>query len=147
MSTSTILEPLALDGNGDGNADADVSEAFTPVAVSDKAPVISKTKEVPKIWKWKLEGMTLVVLSVIVLSAALTLALLISIIVGDPQVKPHGAVLAENEFCATMGLEMLEKQGGNAVDAAVSTALCLAVVRPDIASKRFVFPRKELVFG
>lgn len=85
MSTHTILEPLALGGDGDGNSDG--CEDFASLSVSDKALIINKTKEAPKIWKWKLEGMALVVLSVIVLSAALTLALLINIIVGDPQVS------------------------------------------------------------
>ncbi|KAL1525731.1 hypothetical protein AB1Y20_020575 [Prymnesium parvum] len=41
-----------------------------------------------------------------------------------------GAVAADHPSCSRMGLDRL-KEGGNAVDAAVSTALCLGVVRPE----------------
>ncbi|KAI9068256.1 gamma-glutamyltranspeptidase [Trametes sanguinea] len=39
----------------------------------------------------------------------------------------HGAVASENELCSNMGISVL-KDGGNAVDAAVSTTLCIGVV-------------------
>ncbi|TFK53590.1 gamma-glutamyltranspeptidase [Heliocybe sulcata] len=39
----------------------------------------------------------------------------------------HGAAASENEICSNMGVDVL-KDGGNAVDAAVSTTLCIGVV-------------------
>ena len=39
----------------------------------------------------------------------------------------HGAVAAENERCSTIGVQVL-KEGGNAVDAAITSALCVGVV-------------------
>ena len=39
----------------------------------------------------------------------------------------HGAVASENEICSEIGVNTM-RQGGNAVDAAVSTTLCIGVV-------------------
>ena len=39
----------------------------------------------------------------------------------------NGAVASENEMCSRMGVDIM-KAGGNAVDAAVSTTLCIGVV-------------------
>ncbi len=41
----------------------------------------------------------------------------------------NGAVAADDPVCSEYGLDILKK-GGNAVDAAVTTALCLGVMRP-----------------
>lgn len=39
----------------------------------------------------------------------------------------HGAVASENERCSQIGIEVM-RDGGNAVDAAISSALCIGVV-------------------
>ncbi len=39
----------------------------------------------------------------------------------------HGAVASENEKCSDIGIQVM-KTGGNAVDAAVSTTLCIGVL-------------------
>lgn len=39
----------------------------------------------------------------------------------------QGAVASENELCSKMGVDVL-RQGGNAVDAAISTTFCIGVV-------------------
>lgn len=41
----------------------------------------------------------------------------------------HGAVAADSRRCSRMGVDILQ-EGGNAVDAAVATAICLGVVQP-----------------
>ncbi|CAH8527974.1 unnamed protein product [Schistosoma turkestanicum] len=84
--------------------------------------------------KWRLEGVNIVVLSVIILSTAITIALIFSIIFGQPQVAPKGAVAVDDDYCGQIGLNIMQKYKGNAVDAMVSVMLCLTVTRPDVAS-------------
>nr|CAH8854325.1 unnamed protein product [Trichobilharzia regenti] len=84
--------------------------------------------------KWRLEGVNIVVVSVIILSAAITIALILSIIFGEPQVAPHGAVVVDDDFCGEVGLNIMKIHKGNAIDAMVSTIVCLTVTRPDVAS-------------
>jgi gamma-glutamyltranspeptidase len=42
----------------------------------------------------------------------------------------HGAVASDHAVCSRLGVATLQQLGGNAVDAAVTTALCLGVVNP-----------------
>ncbi|KAA3671993.1 gamma-glutamyltranspeptidase / glutathione hydrolase [Paragonimus westermani] len=130
--TETILEPAPSPDQKNGVQNT----AFVPDDTSvDTGKGTPQTMKGPrKLWKWRLEGMTLVVLSVVVLSAAITVALIICIFAGPSQVQPHGAVASESGYCSRFGLELMEQDDGNAVDSAVATALCLAVVRPDVAS-------------
>lgn len=44
--------------------------------------------------------------------------------------KANGAVATDHEVCSQMGVSVLRDLGGNAADAAVTTALCLGVVNP-----------------
>ncbi|GKZ00415.1 hypothetical protein MPSEU_000994400 [Mayamaea pseudoterrestris] len=43
---------------------------------------------------------------------------------------PNGAVASDHALCSQMGRAILEDAGGNAVDAAVTVALCLGVANP-----------------
>ncbi|CAI2731034.1 unnamed protein product [Schistosoma spindalis] len=98
----------------------------------DTDSILKNTNESNK--KWRLEGVNIVVLSVIVLSTAITIALIFSIIFGQPQVVPQGAVAVDDDFCGQIGLNIMRNNKGNAVDAMVSVMLCLTVTRPDVAS-------------
>ena len=46
------------------------------------------------------------------------------------QDKRRGAVATDHEVCSKLGVSILRDHGGNAADAAVTTALCLGVVNP-----------------
>jgi len=43
---------------------------------------------------------------------------------------PNGAVASDHPVCSRLGADVLSKKGGNAVDAAVATVLCLGVANP-----------------
>ena len=43
---------------------------------------------------------------------------------------PHGAVSADDQRCSKMGVSIMRDMNGNAMDAAVTTALCLGLVNP-----------------
>ncbi|KAG8236491.1 hypothetical protein J437_LFUL016402 [Ladona fulva] len=64
-------------------------------------------------------------------SLALTVALVLQIRFGEPQVPPHGSVASDSRECSQIGASILKK-GGNAVDAAVATTICLGVVLPHL---------------
>ncbi|KAF6779785.1 hypothetical protein AHF37_00689 [Paragonimus kellicotti] len=130
--TETVLESASSSSEKDGVRNNAFVPADAPVDVGKDIPQPMKSSR--KLWKWRLEGMTLVVLSVIVLSAAITVALIVCVFAGPSQVQPHGAVASENNYCSRFGLELMEQDNGNAVDSAIATALCLTVVRPDVAS-------------
>lgn len=47
------------------------------------------------------------------------------------QVIPHGSVATDNLKCSEIGTYILKK-GGNAADAAIASAFCMAVVAPHV---------------
>ncbi|XP_063407056.1 scoloptoxin SSD14-like isoform X4 [Mytilus trossulus] len=72
-------------------------------------------------------GLKVIVGVAIGFSILVTIALILTIYLGHGQVGASGAVAADVPECSVMGLNILE-QGGNAVDAAVSTMFCVGVV-------------------
>lgn len=45
---------------------------------------------------------------------------------------PHGSVASDDAQCSQYGIDMLQ-MGGNAVDAAITTALCNSVALPHLS--------------
>lgn len=45
-------------------------------------------------------------------------------------VYSKSAVASDNKICSKIGVEIMKKYNGNAIDASISTALCLGVVNP-----------------
>ncbi|XP_072305894.1 glutathione hydrolase 7 [Eucyclogobius newberryi] len=75
------------------------------------------------------DGLTVIITACLTFATAVTIALIVQINFGDPQVFNQGAVVTDVAKCTSLGLEVLEKQGSS-VDAAIAAALCLGVVHP-----------------
>ncbi|XP_045511617.1 glutathione hydrolase 6-like isoform X2 [Colias croceus] len=63
------------------------------------------------------------------LTIAITIALFTQIYYGDYQIVPHGSVSSSAAECSSIGTNIL-RDGGGAIDAAIASSLCLAVVAP-----------------
>lgn len=75
------------------------------------------------------DGLTVIITACLTFATAVTIALIVQIYCGDPQVFNQGAVVTDVAQCTSLGLGVLEKQGSS-VDAAIAAALCLGVVHP-----------------
>ncbi|KAB1262516.1 Glutathione hydrolase 7 [Camelus dromedarius] len=75
------------------------------------------------------DGLTVIVTACLTFATGVTVALIMQIYFGDPQIFHQGAVVTDAARCTSLGIEVLGKQGSS-VDAAVAAALCLGIVAP-----------------
>lgn len=75
------------------------------------------------------DGFTIISSCFFVLTITITVALIIQIHYGSPEVTPHGAVATDEEECSRVGVTIM-RDGGSAVDVAIASILCMAVVHP-----------------
>ncbi|XP_054902380.1 glutathione hydrolase 7 [Poeciliopsis prolifica] len=75
------------------------------------------------------DGLTVIITACLTFATGVTVALIMQIYFGDPQVFNQGAVVTDVAQCTSLGFEVLEKQGSS-VDAAIAAALCLGIVHP-----------------
>ncbi|XP_071067756.1 glutathione hydrolase 7 isoform X2 [Dasypus novemcinctus] len=75
------------------------------------------------------DGLTVIVTACLTFATGVTVALIMQIYFGDPQIFHQGAVVTDAARCTSLGIEVLNKQGSS-VDAAVAAALCLGIVAP-----------------
>lgn len=75
-------------------------------------------------------GLRIIIIGVFIFSVVITVALILSIYLGPPQIGANAAVATGIKECSDIGLQMLEK-GGNAVDAAVAAMFCMGVVNAE----------------
>lgn len=76
-----------------------------------------------------LGGSKFITISMATVSVVITAVLFLQIYYGDFQILPHGSVATDSRECSELGAQIL-KEGGNAVDSAVASAICLAVINP-----------------
>ncbi|KAM9856239.1 glutathione hydrolase 7 isoform 1-T3 [Aulostomus maculatus] len=75
------------------------------------------------------DGLTVIITACLTFATGVTVALIMQIYFGDPQVFNQGAVVTDVAQCTSLGFDILGKQGSS-VDAAIAAALCLGVVHP-----------------
>ncbi|XP_035014085.1 glutathione hydrolase 7 isoform X1 [Hippoglossus stenolepis] len=75
------------------------------------------------------DGLTVIITACLTFATGVTVALIMQIYFGDPQVFNQGAVVTDVAQCTSLGFSVLEKQGSS-VDAAITAALCLGIVHP-----------------
>lgn len=75
------------------------------------------------------DGLTVIITACLTFATGVTVALIMQIYFGDPQVFNQGAVVTDVAQCTSLGFGVLGKQGSS-VDAAIAAALCLGIVHP-----------------
>ncbi|KAM7404838.1 hypothetical protein PAMP_012149 [Pampus punctatissimus] len=75
------------------------------------------------------DGLTVIITACLTFATGVTIALIMQIYFGDPQVFNQGAVVTDVAQCTSLGFNILGKQGSS-VDAAITAALCLGIVHP-----------------
>ncbi|ELK29647.1 Gamma-glutamyltransferase 7 [Myotis davidii] len=95
------------------------------------------------------DGLTVIVTACLTFATGVTVALIMQIYFGDPQILHQGAVVTDAARCTSLGIEILHQgavvtdaarctslgievlsKQGSSVDAAVAAALCLGIVAP-----------------
>lgn len=108
------------------------TDNVTPTKTEKDA--IKKPKQVLEAGKDLLKdqsrGLRIIVISAFVFSLIITIALILSIYLGPPQIGANAAVATDVEECSEIGLNMIE-HGGNAMDAAVAAMFCVGVVNAE----------------
>lgn len=67
-----------------------------------------------------------------IFALGMSVALVVQLLVGQGEIRPHGAVASTSDVCSQLGVSQL-KAGGNAVDAAITTMLCMGITHPQYA--------------
>ncbi|XP_033726652.1 glutathione hydrolase 1 proenzyme-like [Pecten maximus] len=115
---------------GKGGHLLQTSNSFTSEGShKNEASPLHKTKQMLQSGKEisQSRGLKIIVVSAVLFAIIITIALILSLVFGEPQVGGNAGVAADVPLCSDMGRDIL-RDGGNAVDAMVTTMLCVGVV-------------------
>ncbi|XP_048464413.1 glutathione hydrolase 7 isoform X1 [Rhincodon typus] len=98
------------------------SQEMSPLRVTNKDPFSGDCA-------CRQDGLTVIITACLTFATGVTVALIMQIYFGDPQIFHQGAVVTDVAHCSTVGTEILNRDGSS-VDAAIVSALCLGIVHP-----------------
>ncbi|XDV45441.1 hypothetical protein PO909_013542 [Leuciscus waleckii] len=75
------------------------------------------------------DGLTIIITACLTFATGVTVALIMQIYFGDPQVYSQAAVVTDVARCTSLGFDVLGKHGSS-VDAAIAASLCLGIIHP-----------------
>ncbi|XP_054372638.1 glutathione hydrolase 7 isoform X1 [Molothrus ater] len=75
------------------------------------------------------DGLTVIITACLTFATGVTVALIMQIYFGDPQLFHRGAVVTDAARCTALGTHVLARHGSS-VDAAIASALCAGIVNP-----------------
>ncbi|XP_038014913.1 glutathione hydrolase 7 isoform X3 [Motacilla alba alba] len=75
------------------------------------------------------DGLTVIITACLTFATGVTVALIMQIYFGDPQLFHRGAVVTDAARCTVLGTHVLARHGSS-VDAAIASALCAGIVNP-----------------
>ncbi|XP_051788787.1 glutathione hydrolase 7 [Erpetoichthys calabaricus] len=75
------------------------------------------------------DGLTIIITACLTFATGVTVALIMQIYFGDPQIFSQGAVSTDVSRCTSLGVEVLKRQGSS-VDAAIAAAVCVGIINP-----------------
>ena len=84
---------------------------------------------IPKVLRDRMDGLFFITAAITVFSLALTVSMVINILVLNSQQIRTGVVVSDAKNCSEMGKNTFGR-GGNAVDAAIVTILCMGLYSP-----------------
>nr|XP_002119453.1 glutathione hydrolase 7 isoform X1 [Ciona intestinalis] len=122
--------------NSTPSSDTQSTNVFIMPSAGETSPLKETTNDPfsrPR-WMRNIDGFCMIIISMVVFSISITVALIIQIYTGKPQIIPTGGVMSSDPYCTKIGLDLLQNDGGSSADAAVLTALCLTVTHPHAAS-------------
>ncbi|XP_026800738.2 glutathione hydrolase 7 [Pangasianodon hypophthalmus] len=75
------------------------------------------------------DGLTVLITACLTFATGVTIALILQVYLGEPQIFNQGAVVTDVARCTSLGFDVLGQQGSS-VDAAIAAALCLGIIHP-----------------
>ncbi|KAI3381846.1 hypothetical protein SNEBB_003586 [Seison nebaliae] len=123
------VQEIDQNNNADDNSEPNPSAAPPIQPMGEYSPLRIMNPAIGYLDEEAKRSLTIIIWSTIVLTIIITIALLIQIFVGLPQILPNGVIMSNEATCSAVGKKIL-MEGGQAGDIAIAVMFCLATVNP-----------------